>query len=131
MLFLQFKNICEYTNRQLLQSFTDITHKNSTSSLYVAGHLTFFANNVGKLLQIIIKNILPDTVYFLWKKKTKNMLKRLLILKGKIFLSLPARGVATSITEPLLAGVAIHHTGRIMNAAVTMGRNTIIIIFYM
>lgn len=35
---------------------------------------------------------------------------------------LPARGVTTSIAEPLLASVAIHHTGRIMNATVTMGK---------
>lgn len=38
--------------------------------------------------------------------------------------SLPARCIATSIAKPLLAGVAIHHASRIVNATVTWESKT-------
>lgn len=66
----------------------------------------------------------------LWgEKKKKFTLKKKEEKTTFDLICLPARGVATSIAEPLLASVAIHHTGRIMNATVTMGRKTIISCF--
>lgn len=35
------------------------------------------------------------------------------------FPHLPARGVPTPVTEPFLAGVAVNHTGRVMDPTVT------------
>lgn len=63
------------------------------------------------------------------EKKKKFTLKKKEEKTTFDLICLPARGVATSIAEPLLASVAIHHTGRIMNATVTMGRKTIISCF--
>lgn len=40
---------------------------------------------------------------------------------GTTQIYLPAGGVATSVAEPLLACVTIHHTGRVMDATVASG----------
>lgn len=44
-------------------------------------------------------------------------------MAGGIHTHIPARCVATSIAEPLLAGVAVHHTRRIMDPTVAERRH--------